>query len=57
MGVSMFKPFKGLRRSGIARILQSVLLAGGLIAAPGLFAAESGDRQHGGHATPVAMPG
>ncbi|MEK6586861.1 MAG: hypothetical protein AABZ24_10965, partial [Nitrospirota bacterium] len=53
----MFKPFKGLRRSGIARILQSVLLAGGLIAAPGLFAAESGDRQHDGHATPVAMPG
>ncbi len=57
MGVSMFKPFKGLRRSGIARILQSVLLAGGLIAAPGLFAAESADRQHDGHATPVAMPG
>ncbi len=57
MGVSLFKPLKGPKRSGIARMLQAVLFAGGLIAAPGLFAAESGVAPHGGHATPVAMPG
>jgi hypothetical protein len=38
-------------------MLQSVLLAGSLVATPGLFAASPGESSHEGHATPVAMPG
>jgi len=51
--------FKRMRRrlTRASLILQSVVLTGGLVVAPALFAAESRDVQHGGHATPVAMPG
>jgi len=38
-------------------MVQSVLLAGSLVATPGLFAAGPGDPSHDGHATPVTMPG
>lgn len=47
----------GQSRFGTTRMLQAVLLAGSMVVAPWLFAAESVDRQHNGHVTPVAMPG
>ena len=37
-------------------MLQTVLLAGSLVAAPGLFAAGTGEESHQGHVSPVAMP-
>ena len=45
------------RRCYVARSLQTVLLAGSLLAAPWLSAAGAGDQGHEGHASPVAMPG
>ena len=53
----VFQPTRRRRRTGLALMLQSVLLAGSLVATPGLFAAGSGEGAHQGHATPVAMPG
>ena len=53
----VFQPTRRRRRTGLALMLQSVLLAGSLVATPGLFAAGSGEGAHPGHATPVAMPG
>ncbi|MEQ1563884.1 MAG: hypothetical protein ABL935_10835 [Nitrospiraceae bacterium] len=53
----MFQPTRKRRRTGLALMLQSVLLAGSLVATPGLFAAGAGEESHQGHATPVAMPG
>ena len=44
------------RRKGV-RSLQTVLLAGSLLATPWLSAAGPGDQGHEGHASPVAMPG
>jgi FtsP/CotA-like multicopper oxidase with cupredoxin domain len=38
-------------------MLQSVLLAGSLVATPWLFAAGTGEEFHQGHVSPVAMPG
>ena len=51
------KPTRKRRRTRLALMLQSVLLAGSLVATPGLFAAGAGEESHQGHATPVAMPG
>ncbi|THJ25138.1 MAG: hypothetical protein CAF45_002100 [Nitrospira sp. CG24E] len=45
------------RGMGLALMLQSVLLAGSLVVAPGSFAAGTGEESHQGHASPVAMPG
>ena len=53
----VFQPTRRRRRTGLALMLQSVLLAGSLVATPGLFAAGSGEGAHQGHATPVVMPG
>ncbi|MDP1948128.1 MAG: hypothetical protein Q8L77_11580, partial [Nitrospirota bacterium] len=53
----MCKPTRKRRRTRLALMLQSVLLAGSLVATPGLFAAGAGEESHQGHATPVAMPG
>ena len=53
----VFQPTRKRRRKGLALMLQSVLLAGSLVATPGLFAAGPGEESHQGHATPVAMPG
>ena len=53
----VFQPTRKRRRTGLALMLQSVLLAGSLVATPGLFAAGAGEESHQGHATPVAMPG
>ncbi len=53
----VFQPTRRRRRKGLALMLQSVLLAGSLVATPGLFAAGPGEESHQGHATPVAMPG
>ena len=53
----MFQPTRRRRRTGLALMLQSVLLAGSLVATPWLFAAGPGEQSHEGHATPVAMPG
>ncbi|MEY4529276.1 MAG: hypothetical protein RL768_2995, partial [Nitrospirota bacterium] len=53
----VFQPTRRRRRTGLALMLQSVLLAGSLVATPGLFAAGAGEESHQGHATPVAMPG
>ncbi len=57
MGGYMFQPTRRRRRTGLALMLQSVLLAGSLVATPWLFAAAPGEESHQGHATPVAMPG
>ena len=46
-----------LKRPQATLMLHGVLLAGTLVAAPGLFAAGPGDQSHESHATPVAMPG
>ncbi|HEY6262505.1 MAG TPA: multicopper oxidase domain-containing protein, partial [Nitrospiraceae bacterium] len=43
-------------RTGLALILQSVLLAGSLVATPWLFAAGIEEKSHQGHASPLAMP-
>ncbi|MGH7218785.1 MAG: hypothetical protein ACREI1_00455, partial [Nitrospiraceae bacterium] len=53
----MFQPTRRRRRMGLALSLQSVLLAGSLVATPWLFAAGTGEESHQGHASPVAMPG
>ena len=53
----VFQPTRRRRRTGVALMLQSVLLVGSLVATPWLFAASPGESSHEGHATPVAMPG
>ncbi len=44
-------------RRRATQCLQAAVLAGGLVAAPWLLAAEPGGASHQGHASPVAMPG
>ena len=53
----VFQPTHRQRHTGLALMLQSVLLAGSLVATPWLFAAGTGEESHQGHASPVAMPG
>jgi len=53
----VFQATRRRRHTRLALMLQSVLLAGSLVATPGLFAAAPGGESHQGHATPVAMPG
>jgi hypothetical protein len=53
----VFQPTRRRRRTGLALMLQSVLLAGSLVATPWLFAAGTEEESHQGHASPVAMPG
>ena len=57
MGGYMFQPTRRRRRTRLALMLQSVLLASSLVATPWLFAAAPGEESHQGHASPVAMPG
>ena len=53
----VFQPTCRRRRTGLALMLQSVLLATSLVATPWLFAAGTVEESHQGHASPVAMPG
>ena len=53
----LFQPQRKRRRSSLSLMLHSVLLTGSLVATPWLFAAETGEGAHNGHATPVSMPG
>ncbi|MFN3681221.1 MAG: multicopper oxidase domain-containing protein, partial [Nitrospira sp.] len=54
----LLQSLRGQRRPIITRMLQSVVVAGSLcLLGPGLLSAESGERDHQGHATPVVMPG
>jgi hypothetical protein len=52
----MLQPTHRQRRTGLALMLQSVLLAGSLVAAPWLFAAGPIEESHQGHASPIVMP-
>ena len=53
----VFQTTRRRHRTGLALILQSVLLVGSLVATPWLFAGGRGEESHQGHASPVAMPG
>ena len=53
---NVFQTTHRRHRRGLALVLQTVLLAGSLVAAPGLFAAGTGEESHQGHVSPVAMP-
>src|SRR5262245_10259779 len=52
----MFQSRRRRGHIGFRLMLQTVLLAGSLVVAPGLFAAEMGEDSHQGHVSPVAMP-
>lgn len=55
---SVREPSHGKRRHGsLVVVLASAVLAGSFTLTPGLFAADTGEPSHEGHATPVAMPG
>jgi Putative multicopper oxidases len=51
---NVFQPMRRRHRTGLALMLQSVLLAGSLVATPWLFAAGIEVESHQGHASPVA---
>src|ERR1044071_1490379 len=51
-----FHPTRRRHRKGLALVLQSVLLAGSLVATPWLVAAGIEEESHQGHASPLAMP-
>src|SRR5215472_6935829 len=53
----LFQPSSRQRCTSLALMLQSVLLASGLVVTPGLFAAGPEEESHQRHATPVSMPG
>src|SRR5690349_24602701 len=54
---SVHQPQQRRRHRYLSLTLQSMFLAGSLVATPGLFAASPENSSHDGHAAPVALPG